>query len=97
LGSRDHLNPKFMGYTAHYEKPKPQWTATLQAATVLDALFQRCEGAYSAITLRSSRRDLEIFSSWCEAGSLEWLPGAPRTVAEFIDEKAPTMAVSTTI
>lgn len=62
----------------------------------LDRIFARCEGAYSEITLRGYRRDLEIFRSWCEARGLQWLPAGSGTVARFIDEEAPQIAVSTT-
>lgn len=61
----------------------------------LDRLFGRCEGAYSAITLRGYRRDLEIFRTWCNARGLPWLPAEPDGVARFVDADAPHVAIST--
>jgi integrase/recombinase XerD len=62
---------------------------------ILDRIFARCEGAYSEITLRGYRRDLEIFRAWCDARDLPWLPAEPDAVARFIDAEAPRVAVST--
>ena len=63
--------------------------------TILGRLFDRCEGAYSDITLRGYRRDLEIFRAWCDARNLPWLPAEPAAVARFVDAEAPSVAVST--
>lgn len=61
----------------------------------LDVLFARCRGAYSDMTLRGYRNDLEVFRSWCERKHQSWLPANPLTVASFIDEEALGKAVST--
>lgn len=63
--------------------------------SVLDQIFARCEGAYSEITLRGYRRDLESFRGWCIAGERKWLPASPATVASFVDHEAPLVAIST--
>lgn len=62
---------------------------------VMDQIFARCEGAYSEITLRGYRRDLEVFRAWCSARGLPWLPAEPEGVARFVDAEAPNVAVST--
>lgn len=62
---------------------------------LMDQTFTRCEGAYSEITLRGYRRDLEIFRKWCDAHDLPWLPSNPCAVARFVDAEAPKVAVST--
>jgi site-specific recombinase XerD len=54
----------------------------------LDSLFARCEGAYSENTLRGYRNDLKHFQAWCAQRKLEWLPAAPTTIANFIDDQA---------
>lgn len=61
----------------------------------LAALFERCKGAYSDVTLRGYKNDLLVFKSWCEVNGLEWLPANPAAVADFIDEQAPAMAIAT--
>jgi integrase/recombinase XerD len=61
----------------------------------LDLLFARCEGAYSDITLRGYRNDLEVFKGWCERRQESWLPANQLTVASFIDEEASVKAVAT--
>ena len=61
----------------------------------LDELFARCEGAYSEITLRGYRRDLEVIRAWCDARDLPWLPADPGAVARFVDAEAPNVAIST--
>jgi hypothetical protein len=58
-------------------------------ATCLNRLFRRCEGAYSQITLRGYRNDLEVFKRWCELESVSWLP-ASSDAARFVDEQAPS-------
>lgn len=83
-------------YSPTMQRQRTGWTANTGAATILDALFRRCAGAYSEITLRSYRRDIEIFRSWCEARGAGWLPAESETVARFVDEEAPKIAVSTT-
>ena len=61
----------------------------------LEAIFARCEGAYSERTLSGYRNDLEQFQSWCEMTEKQWLPASPATVAEFIDSETKCKALST--
>lgn len=63
--------------------------------TAIDRLMKRCEGAYSDITLRGYRNDLQVFKGWCERKQEVWLPASPATVALFIDEQAPPLAIAT--
>lgn len=60
-----------------------------------DRLFRRCEGAYSDITLRGYRNDLEVFKRWCDRRRESWLPATPAAVARFVDEEAPSKSVAT--
>lgn len=52
-----------------------------------DAIFLRCAGAYSDITLRGYRRDLEIFAAWCSRKDVLFVPAAPEDVASFLDDQ----------
>ncbi len=61
----------------------------------LDCLFARCQGAYSDITLRGYRNDLEIFKRWCDHRRESWLPASSGAVALFVDEHAPALAIAT--
>lgn len=61
----------------------------------LEAIFARCNGAYSERTLSGYRNDLEQFQSWCELREKECLPASPATVAEFIDSETKCKALST--
>jgi integrase/recombinase XerD len=56
-------------------------------ASRLDAIFARCEGAYSEITLRGYRADLDVFTKWCAENGQEFLPARPASVAAFVDEQ----------
>lgn len=56
-------------------------------ASRLDAIFARCEGAYSDITLRGYRADLDVFTKWCAENGQEFLPARPVGVAAFIDDQ----------
>ena len=71
-----------MAFDTSSSLSSPDW------ASQLDAIFARCEGAFSDITLRGYRRDLEIFAVWCEGRGEVFLPAAPGTVAGFIDDQA---------
>jgi integrase/recombinase XerD len=71
-------------------------TRPLQCATAhLDALFARCVGAYSDITLRGYRCDLETFAAWCCANGESFLPATPRGVSAFLDEQVLTFTYAT--
>lgn len=62
---------------------------------VLDGVFERCIGAYSNITLRGYRRDLEIFAAWCCSHSEPFLPATPLTVSAFLDEQVTAYSYAT--
>ena len=61
----------------------------------LSAIIGRCEGAYSDITLRGYRNDLEVFKRWCKRRRADWLPATPEAVARFVNEEALTKSLST--
>ncbi len=61
----------------------------------LDTIFNRCAGAYSKITLRGYRRDLETFVAWCETADGPWLPSTPDTLAAFIDHEIKRVSIAT--
>jgi integrase/recombinase XerD len=61
----------------------------------LMAILARCEGAYSDITLRGYKNDLEVFKSWCMPRQESWLPATPEGVARFVDEEAPSKSIAT--
>ena len=58
-------------------------------------IFAACEGAYSNRTTKGYRTDLSIFESWCAARELPWLPAAPETVADFVDNQILRYRIST--
>lgn len=61
----------------------------------LDAIFDCCTGAYSDITLRGYRHDLETFIAWCETLARDWLPASPETLATFIDHEILRVSIAT--
>jgi integrase len=67
----------------------------ISAPPTLHQLFARCEGAYSEITLRGYRSDLERFIFWCEFRGFNWLPAPPEAVASFIDIEAREKSIAT--
>ena len=70
-------------------------SSNLFAAFQMDVLFVRCDGAYSHNTLRGYRDDLKQFQAWCNQRKLEWLPAAPLSVAEFVNDQAKRLAIAT--
>lgn len=64
-------------------------------ASQLDAIFARCEGAYSDLTLSGYRKDLDIFAEWCSARNAEFLPAGPSSVAGFFDDQLQTCRYAT--
>lgn len=64
-------------------------------ASQLDAIFVRCEGAYSDLTLSGYRRDLEVFAEWCVKNDGHFLPADPRSVAEFFNDQLKTCSYAT--
>ena len=52
----------------------------------IQALIEKCEGAYAPKTLSCYRRDLIEFRNFCEARGLSWYPAKGATVALWIDE-----------
>jgi integrase/recombinase XerD len=61
----------------------------------LEAIFERCEGAYSDSTLRGYASDLQIFQAWCAIHGHCWLPAEAKTLALFIDGEIGHIAIST--
>ncbi len=70
-------------------------TLSADRADKLDAMFERCVGAYSDITLRGYRHDLETFIAWCDLKERQWLPAAPETLAAFIDHEISCVSIAT--
>lgn len=66
-----------------------------ESASQLDALFDRCEGAYSDLTLAGYRKDLEIFAGWCAENGEAFLPADPRSVASFFNAQLETCSYAT--
>lgn len=81
-----------MTFDAVCHKTRPMLTPS---ATCLDTIFRRCERAYSDITLRGYRNDLEVFKRWCERRGHSWLPAAPEDIAQFVDDEAPSKSIAT--
>ena len=52
----------------------------------IQALIEKCEGAYAPKTLSCYRRDLIEFRNFCEERGLSWYPADGETVALWIDE-----------
>jgi integrase/recombinase XerD len=61
----------------------------------VDALIDRCEGAYSKATLKSYRTDLRAFAAWCTDQELDWLPARSETVAAYVDSLCPALTPGT--
>lgn len=71
-------------------------SAVLQEwASQLGALFARCEGAYSDLTLSGYRKDLEIFAEWCAENGEAFLPAHPRSIASFFNAQLETCSYAT--
>lgn len=66
-----------------------------QWASRLDAIFARCEGAYSDLTLSGYRKDLDIFAEWCSVNDAAFLPASPSSVARFFDDQLQTCRYAT--
>ena len=52
----------------------------------IQALIEKCEGAYAPKTLSCYWRDLIEFRNFCEARGLLWYPACGETVAHWVDE-----------
>jgi site-specific recombinase XerD len=61
----------------------------------LNAIFDRCQGAYAERTIAGYRNDLELFRTWCGERGHSWLPALPSTVAAFVDEETQNKALAT--
>ena len=57
-----------------------------QMSDPIQALIEKCEGAYAPKTLSCYRRDLIEFRNFCGARGLSWYPADGETVALWIDE-----------
>jgi integrase/recombinase XerD len=67
----------------------------LQDHDALNALMEKCKGAYAPSTLSGYRADLKHFHRWCRSIVQEWLPASPTTVASFIDAQIAAYRIST--
>ena len=52
----------------------------------IQALIEKCEGAYAPKTLSCYRRDLIEFRNFCEVRGLSWYPACGETVSHWVDE-----------
>lgn len=53
----------------------------------IDAVFERCEGAFARQTLSGYRSDLAVYVAWCENHGEDPYPADSDTVARFITEE----------
>lgn len=67
----------------------------LEDTKVFDEIFARCVEAYSDITLRGYRRDLETFAEWCVGQGERFVPASPAVVAAFLDDQLATYSCAT--
>lgn len=72
-----------------------QFPTSHKWASQLDAIFARCEGAYSDLTLSGYRKDLDIFAEWCRENNAAFLPTSPNSVARFFDDQLQTCRYAT--
>lgn len=78
-----------MDSTYSYSSASKEW------ASQLDALFVRCEGAYSDLTLSGYRKDLEIFAEWCAENGEAFLPADSKSIASFFNAQLETCSYAT--
>src|ERR1700690_2107273 len=64
--------------------PKPLLEGPLAALLEWQAM---AEGAYSANTLRAQKADGAIFQAFCESWGEPYLPGNPKAIRAFIDDR----------
>jgi integrase len=64
--------------------PQPVREGPLAALLEWQAM---AEGAYSANTLRAQKADGAIFQAFCESRGEPYLPGDPKTIRAFIDDR----------
>lgn len=64
-------------------------------ASQLDALFDRCKGAYSDLTLSAYRKDLDIFAGWCARNRAAFLPADQNATADFLNNQLATCSYAT--
>ncbi|MEL7030764.1 MAG: tyrosine-type recombinase/integrase [Pseudomonadota bacterium] len=72
-----------------------QFPTSHKWASQLNAIFARCEGAYSDLTLSGYRKDLDIFAEWCLENNAAFLPASPSSVAGFFDDQLQTCRYAT--
>lgn len=63
--------------------------------SLLDQIFERCHGAYSAKTLSGYRNDLLQFQKWCSPRNIQWAPADAETLATFVDEQIRKNSIAT--
>ena len=58
-------------------------------------ILDRCAGAYAPSTIRGYGIDYRIYENWCEPHDLAALPSRPESVAAFVEQQAPALAINT--
>lgn len=62
---------------------------------MIEELFERFDGAFSANTSRAYRADFNDYKAWCDGCSLEPLPATSEQLASYIDSMAGQRSVAT--
>jgi integrase/recombinase XerD len=78
-----------------FSHPVNHASAPSRNPRLVNALIDRCEGAYSRATLKSYRTDLKAFTSWCAERGADWLPATSQTVAAYVDAICPLVTPGT--
>jgi len=81
--------------TAHAHADEPQLPSAVLQTLLPEILNEKIEraaeyarSARSASTRRAYASDWTIFTAWCEAHGLQWLPATPEIVAVFVADQA---------
>ena len=62
---------------------------------MIEELFERFDGAFSANTIRAYRADFNDYKAWCDGCSLEPLPATSEQLASYVDSMAGQRSVAT--
>lgn len=62
---------------------------------MIEELFERFDGAFSANTIRAYRADFNDYKAWCDGCSLEPLPATSEQLASYVDSMAGDRSVAT--
>lgn len=80
--------PMHMGYIAHMgNNSGSDYETNFESYRSFEAIFHRCQGAYSGKTLTGYKNDLLRFVRWCKKCDEEWIPATPNVISRFIDDQ----------